>query len=129
MIAQWGDIVFSVNSDKIFSFRNMKYSYAGRWTTHNISGCTPLSEFLGPDLDELSMEVVLDTELGVDPRSAMEAFKTAAKRGTVASFYIGGKKLSDNRWILKSGSEQWDKIWNNGVLTKATAQLTFQEYA
>lgn len=128
-MAQWGTIVFSVTSEKVFSFKGMKRSYSGRWTTHNIIGGCPMAEFQGAGLDEISMEVILDAEMGVRPRAVLDEFRKAARNGLVAHFYIGGKRISSNRFRLVSGTENWDEIWNRGELIRATAQLTFQEYA
>lgn len=128
VMAQWGDIKFAVNSDKVFSFRNMKRTYSGRWTDHNIPGKRPKSEFQGPGLDEISIEVILDAELGVRPRSTMYQFRKATKNGLVAYFYVGGKKVAINKFRITSGTENWNEIWNQGELVRATAQLTFKEY-
>lgn len=128
VMAQWGDIKFSVNSEKVFSFRGMKRSYSGRWATHNIIGKRPMVEFQGPDLDEINIEVILDAELGVKPRSTMYQFRKAAKNGLVAYFYVGGKKVAVNKFRITNGTENWNEIWNKGELVRATAQLTFKEY-
>lgn len=127
-IASWGDITFRVNSDKVFTFRKMKRSYTARWNDHNIIGKRPKSEFLGPDLDEISIEVILDAELGVRPRDMMQQFRSAAKSGRVAYFYVGGSKVASNRFRITQGTENWNEIWNNGELVRATATLTFKEY-
>lgn len=128
VMARWGNIKFAVNSDKVFSFRDMKRSYSSRWAEHTIIGQKPRAEFQGPDLDELSIEVVLDAEMGVNPRSALSTFRKAAKNGLVAYFYVGGKKVAVNKFRLVSGTENWNEIWNKGELIRATAQLTFREY-
>lgn len=128
VVAQWGDIQFAVSSERVFSFRNMKRSYSGRWADHNIHGKRPKSEFQGPGLDEISVEVILDAELGVNPRSKMREFRGAAKNGLVAYFYVGGKKVAVNKFRIVSGTENWNEIWNRGELVRATAQLTFKEY-
>ena len=127
-MAQWGDIVFAVNSNKVFSFNGMKRSYSARWAEHNIIGRRPKVEFQGPNLDEISIEVILDAEMGVKPRATLTKFRTAAKRGLVAYFYVGGKKVAVNKFRIVSGTENWNEIWNRGELVRATAQLTFKEY-
>lgn len=128
VMAQWGSIKFSVNSDKIFSFTNMKRSYSGRWAAHNIIGKRPKMEFQGPDLDEVTIDVILDAEMGVKPRTAMYDFRAAAKQGKVAYFYVGGKRVATNKFYIEKGTENWNEIWNQGELVRATAQLTFKEY-
>ena len=127
-MAQWGDIKFSVSSKKVFSFRGMKRSYSARWAEHNIIGARPRMEYQGAGMDEITIEVVLDAELGVKPRSAMQRFRGAAKAGKAAYFYVGGKRVAVNKFYIESGSESWDMIWNKGELSRATASITFKEY-
>ena len=63
-IGQWGsNIKFSVNSDKQLSFRDMKRTSSARWTSHNIIGKRPKTEFLGPGMDEVTLEVILSAEM------------------------------------------------------------------
>jgi len=127
-MAQWGDITFKVTSEKVFSFDKMKRSYSARWASHDIIGKRPKMEFQGPGMDEISIEVILDAELGVKPRATMKKFRSAAKKGAVAYFYVGGKKVAKNKFYITSGTENWDEIWNKGELVRATATITFGEY-
>ena len=127
-MAQWGDIKFSVNAKKVFTFRGMQRSYSARWESHDIIGASPKLEFLGPAMDELSIEVILDAELGVKPRAMLDKFRSAAKNGKVAYFYVRGKKISSNKFYIASGTESWKEIWNKGELVRATATITFSEY-
>ena len=127
-MAKWGDIIFKVNSDRVFTFKNMKRSYSGRWASHNIIGKRPKMEFQGPGMDEITIEVILDAEMGVKPRATMRMFRAAAKKGKVAYFYVGGKKVAVNKFYIASGTENWDEIWNKGELVRATASITFGEY-
>lgn len=127
-IAKWGDITFRVSSEQVFSFRKMKRSYSARWATHNIPGKRPKMEFQGANMDEMSIEVILDAELGVKPRAAMKKFRAAAKKGKVHYFYVGGKKVVARKMYISAGTENWNEIWNGGELVRATATLTFNEY-
>ena len=127
-MAKWGDITFKVNSDQVFTFRKMKRSYSARWASHNIIGKRPKMEFQGPGMDEITIEVILDAELGVKPRATMKKFRSAAKKGLVAYFYVGGKKVAANKFYIASGEENWNEIWNKGELVRATASITFGEY-
>ena len=127
-MAKWGNITFKVNSGKVFSFKNMKRSYSAKWAAHEIIGKRPKMEFQGPQMDEITLEVILDAELGVKPRATMKKFRSAAKNGSVAYFYVGGKKVAKHKFYIASGTENWAEIWNKGELVRATASITFGEY-
>lgn len=127
-IGKWGKTQFKVNAKKALTFKNMKRSYSARWATHDIAGKRPKLEFQGPDMDEISVEIILDAELGVSPRKTMKTLRAAAKRGEVYYFYIGGKKVAINKFYIASGTENWNEIWSRGELVRATASITFGEY-
>jgi len=129
LIGQWGNsIAFSVNSNKQLTFRDMKRTSSGRWASHNILGKRPKMEFLGPDSDSVTMEVVLDAEMGVRPRATMKLFRVACKQGEVNYLYIGGKKVCKNKMAISNVSESWDEIWSQGELKRAVLSVTFTEY-
>lgn len=127
-IAKWGDAVFKVNANQVLSFSKMRHSYSTRWTSHNIIGQKPKMEFQGSDMDEVSIEIVLDAELGVNPRNILKYFQSEAEKGSVHYFYVGGQKVTDEKLYIASGTENWNKIWSGGELVKASASLTFGEY-
>ena len=128
-IGQWGsNIKFSVNSEKQLSFRDMKRTSSARWTSHNIIGKRPKTEFLGPGMDEVTMDVILSAEMGVRPRSEMKKFRAACKKGEVHYLYINGKKVCKNKMAITAVSESWDEIWSQGELARAVVSVTFSEY-
>ena len=128
VVARWGDIRFSVNSNKALTFSDMKRSYSARWESHDIIGKRPKMEFKGADMDEVTITVMLDARLGIKPRSVMKKFREAAKKGAVHYFYVGGRKVAVHKFYIASGTEHWNEIWNKGELISATADITFKEY-
>ena len=128
MMAQWGPFLFGVSSEQIFTFRNMKRTYSSRWATHEVWGEKPKTESMGPASQEVTLTITLDAEYGINPLEALRLFREAAERGDVDYLYIGGKRISDNAFYIASGTENWNEIWNEGELVRATAELTFGEY-
>lgn len=128
-IGKWGkEIKFFVKSKKQLSFTGMKRSSSGRWAAHNIIGKRPKTEFLGPGMDEITMDVILDADMGVNPRKAMKKFRFACKKGEVHYLYINGKKVCRNPMAISSVVESWDRIWSKGELVRAMVSVTFSEY-
>lgn len=121
-------IVFEVSSDKVLTFRNMTQKVSGRWTTHNIIGNKPKSEFLGAGQRNISLTIFLSVNHGVKPRSTIEKIEKAVENGTPFSFVIGGKKVGSNQWVITDVSEAWDTIIQDGVLVSANLTITLNEY-
>ena len=121
-------VKFSINADKQLSFTNMKRTAAGRWATHNIIGKRPKTEYLGPDMDEVTLDIVFDAEMGVNPRKEMKKLRVACRKGEAYYLWIGGKKVRSAKLYIKSVSESWDRIWNKGELSRCVVSVTFGEY-
>lgn len=129
MVGKWGkDVKFLVKDKKVLSFTNMKRKASARWATHNIIGKRAKTEFLGPGMDEIAMDIILNAELGVKPRKVMKKIRTASEKGETNYLYIGGKKVCVNKMAITDISEAWERIWNRGELVKATVSVTFSEY-
>lgn len=129
-IGNWGrHIKFSVNSEKVLSFKDFKRTVKGRWADHLIINEKPKKEFQGPDASSVTMDVVLSAHLGVSPKDTIEKLEKACEKGKIEYLYIGGKKVGKCKMYLESVSETWDEIWNKGELARATLSLTFTEYS
>ncbi len=128
-VGKWGSKVkFYVDTGKQLSFTGMKRSSSGRWAAHNIIGQRPKPEFLGPSMDEVTMDVVLDASMGINPRKTMKAFRFACKKGEAHYLRINGKKVCKNKMAISSVEEHWERLWNKGELVRATVTVTFSEY-
>lgn len=121
-------IVFEVSSDKVLTFRNMKKTVKGRWTTHAVIGNKPVSEFLGPDQGAISLDIYLTVNHGVKPRSTIDQIEKAIESGTPYPFVVGGKKLGSHQWVITSMSETWGSIISDGQLISANLTLSLAEY-
>ena len=119
---------FSVNSEKILSFKGFKRTVKGRWADHPIINEKPKKEFQGPDASSVTMEVVVSAHLGASPEDVIEKLERACEKGKIDYLYVGGKKVGKGKMYLESISEAWDEVWNKGELARATLSLTFTEY-
>lgn len=129
VIGNLGDLImFEVSSDKIQTFSSLTRSVKGKWTTHDIIGDKPKSEFLGADLSDISFSVTLSVNHGVKPRDTIERIERAVERGEHFSFVLGGRLIGENDWKITAMSETYDVIIVNGKIAKAKVNLTLQEY-
>jgi phage protein U len=98
IIGSWGDFVFEVSGNIAKTFQELSQKSSGRWAEHETINTAPLSEFLGPDLDELGLSIIFTTMLGVDPRKSYEDLRAAVRKGEYYPLILGGIPLSDNLW-------------------------------
>lgn len=121
-------ITFSVSSDKVLTFNSMSRTVKGRWSTHSVIGIKPRSEFLGSDIETISLRIKLMAQHGVKPLKMLNRIHKAINKGTPLEFVLGGKKVGNNRWVITNASESWDCIFAKGELVEASVTLTLQEY-
>lgn len=121
-------IVFEVSDRKALLLQSMSRDSKGRWTTHTTLGRKPKSEFLGPDLQTVSISIYLSSNLGVRPRSVLDAIAAMVESGTAEYLIIGNRPVGKNRFKLVSASETWDKIYSRGELAKAKVSISLEEY-
>ena len=121
-------IIFEVSANKVLTFSKLERTSAGNWESHARIGQKPKSEFTGPALQSISMEITLDAALGVKPRSTIDALVEMAETGDAEALVIGGVPVSKNPWKITTMTDTWDTVLNGGELVKASLSLTLEEY-
>ena len=133
LVGYWGErIVFEVTSERALTFSGMRRSVSGRWADHEIVMEKSRSEFLGPGLSTVSMDVRLSWGMGLDPgeiEAIIGSIEAAAETGAVNYLYVGNKRIGENKMRISSVSESWDVIYSGGVLEQASLSISFTEYA
>lgn len=128
-VGSWGkDIVFSVDDKKVFTPSTFERSGSARWAIHEIISGKPKSEFLGPGIDQIQMDITLDIKLGVKPKKMIDKLKKAKDTGKVNALIIGTAKIGNYKWYIESLSDKWETVYSKGQLAKAKVSLTFKEY-
>lgn len=129
MIGNLGKIItFEVSDEKVLTFSGLSRTGKGRWATHNIIGKRPKSEFLGPDLQDITFKIHVTAMHGVRPRKTLKAIRKAALNGTVMDFVVGGQRVGSNKWVITSVSEAWGCVYAKGDLISADVSLSLREY-
>jgi len=129
VIGSWGDLVFEVSGEIAKTFQEFTEKSSGRWAEHETLNTAPLSEFLGPGLDELEMTIIFTTMLGVNPRDSYEDLRAAVRRGECNPLILGGIPLSDNSWRIDEISGA-SKVFGprDGSVMWMEVSLTAKEY-
>lgn len=128
MIGALGTIPFEVSEKVIRTFSDFSRTTAGRWTSHEILGRKPKTQFLGPGLDRITFSIRLDVRFGVRPEEEINKLMELARVGKAVPFVIGGKGYGTGLWTIQSVEQTWGHVDNKGKVLIATANLTLEEY-
>jgi len=128
MLGFFGPLVFEVSDKKILTFKNFNRKTAGRWAKHNVIAQLPVNEFLGSDLDTISLDIKLSAAHGIDPYAEMEKWYVYARLGKVAPLVIGKKRQASGKWVIKDISQAWNIVWKNGFVYSLDMTVSLEEY-
>lgn len=127
MIGYFHDLIFETSDKKVITFQDMKREANAIYEDHACIGQKPQSEFLRPDLDTVSFQIILHTKLGIDPKTEADKWLDYCRRGVVGTLCIG-VPIGVEKWTIRSVSQQWNRILNNGKLIYCTVDVTLKEY-
>jgi phage protein U len=121
------DIAFEVTGGRVRTWQEAGRSGEARWVEHEVYAGMPVSEFLGPGVDQIRMSVRFDIERGVVPRDEIRKLREKRDTGAVMQFTIGGNLVGD--FTLRGIDEEWRRWSPKGVLMVAQVALTMRQYA
>jgi len=129
LIGSWGPVVFEVSGVGAFTYSEMTQVSAGRWARHDVTHSAPLSEFLGPDQDEIQLKMLITKMLGVNPTETYQLFRQLVRSGQNFPLILRGAPLSDNFWYADniSGSSTIFAPGTGDILWTELS-CTFKEY-
>lgn len=127
-VGTYGPICFTVNDRKVLTFNSMNREISGGWSRMERIGKKPITFFSGPELQTITLTVVLDAGLGVPPRNMLKKIEEMVEKGTAEYLIIGREQVGNGKWVITKSSEVWERIIVKGELYRATVNLTLQEY-
>lgn len=128
-VGSMGDIPFVVSYGKIRTFSDYGRSGSGRWAKHDLIGRKPVMEFLGPDVEKISMKIQLRTDHGINPESELGRLRKMRDTGAVFPFILGGAPVSDNYWLLEDIGENVSYWRAGGKILSVSVDITLTEYS
>lgn len=128
-IGSWGkDIVFTISSRKVLTFDDLKRTLSSRWANHTPIYGKPKREFQGPDLEQVTLTVSLNAQLGIKVEKQLKRIETAVRTGKAEYLVIGGKRVGTGKYTITNLSESWERVLRKGRLLQVDLSITFTEY-
>lgn len=127
-IGSLGDIVFTVSSMKVLTFKEYKRNTKARTASHDIIGQKPVTEFLGPAGEEISFTMDFLAGLGVDPATQAAKLRNMCETGEAVYFMLGNECVGTNKWLVTSVGESADVIDDSGHIINSRVDVALQEY-
>lgn len=125
-IGSWGDLPFEVRADKVQTWTNAKRESEARWAKLDVFNAKPVREFLGPDIEKLTISVILDSTRGVDVDAVLTYLRDARDNGEVHALFFGDDVIF--KCSVTAVSEDQRRFNQKGQLIFCVVDVTFEEY-
>lgn len=124
-----GDVEFSVSSELVETFENMKWQGSARITTHERHLNGSLAEFTGSDAEKVSFDFVISEFLGTtDVQLKLDQLRMWMVNGKVLPLVIGTKSYGRYRWLIQSFDASKNIYDGRGKLLSTHVSITLIEY-
>ncbi len=127
-IGSLGDIVFTVTTDEVRTFRDYKRSTKARFTTHEIIGKKPLIEFIAPDGEEITFAMQFHVGLGVSPAEETAKLRELCEKGEPMYLIFGNEAVGAHMWVIESVGESAERVDHGGRILVTQVEITLKEY-
>lgn len=127
VIGAFGSVVFEVSSLKVETLRDLKRQSKGRYATHEIIGRKSIVEFLGVEPDEITFQMQLNADLGVDIRAEQRKLLDMLRNGEKHYLVVGGRALGQGQWYLTALDSKVEFTDGQGWTTFMTLDATLRE--
>lgn len=122
-----GELPFICSMDKVHTFSELSRGLSVRWAKHNLIGRKPVLEFIGGDLNSVSLKMRFDVSLGIAPKDGLARLKRMMEDKLYKTLIIGGENLG--RYVIDSISEERRYHAGDGLCLVAEATVNLTEWA
>lgn len=93
-------IIFEVSQDKILTINNFVRNNSVRFAKNNVLLKKPVSQYIGPELDQLRFKIILKAQFGVNPQAEFNKLIHLQRDGTTVSVITGKTAHGMYRWRI-----------------------------
>ena len=128
-IGAFGNVLFEVNTFRVLTYKDFRRSTKTKLATHNIIGKTPILEYLGQDVEEISFKIQLHSGLGVNPWEEYVKLLDICRSGEANYLIIATHAFGNYKWLLESVDLDVTHWGAAGSIISCECDLKLKEYA
>lgn len=127
VVGIFGKLPFVCSESVMLTFSKLSRERKARWAKHDVIGKKPTLEWIGEDLNSVSLSIRLDTNLGVPPIVGFKLIEKMQASKEPHILLIGGEMLG--RYVIDSVSETRKFHTGLGICQVAEVTLNLTEYS
>ena len=118
-----------IGSPKVLTFKNFERKTQARLATHDLIVQQSMIEFLGVDVEKITLDIQLLMALGVDVAAETEKIRDYLKEGYADFLIVGSEIVGSCQWIISDLREKKVVVDGYGRTTVAELAVEFSSYA
>lgn len=126
-VGAFGPYAFFVSADAIHTFSKGGRTRGARFAQQEVIGGKDRLEATTPELDEVTLEVVLDQALGVPPEALAIALNQIKELQESWPLFVG--PVYKGHFVIRGISESWERFGRIGAIERMTLSISFLEDA
>jgi len=127
-LGSFGDVIFETSDDRILTFSNFLRTAAARYADHEVIGVKPVTENIGPGLDNITFTIELRRSLGVDPDEVLNKLMKYNREGHAYPLVIGSKILGVDKWRIGNLGMATNVFGRHASYDSVSVELSIIEY-
>ena len=127
-IGAFGDLVFEVSAMKVLTFDGFKREAKAKFAEHSIIGRPAVLEYVGRELEEISLTIKLVSALGVNPAEEALKLREICESGQPNFLIIGNTVYGENEFVITEVSESVIRWTGAGEVMTNQLEVKFKEY-
>ena len=128
VIGAFGDVVFEVSNFNFLTFEDFERTTDANFAVHKVINNTPVLEFTGRDVEEISFTITLHSALGINPAQETEKLRTMVKNGEADFLIISDHAFGENPWVISSLKEKVAYWSPDGKIISSVLDIDLKEY-
>ena len=121
-------IMFEVSDAKVLTLHNFVRKNSVRFSKNDVLLKKPVSQYVGPDLDQISFKIILRAQFGVNPKTEMDKLIYLQRDGETVSIVLGKTPFGVYRWRIVDLSMPFNIIDNKGICMAMDLDISLEEY-
>jgi len=121
-------ILFEVSSEVLLTIDNFVRRNRVRFAKHDVLLRKPVSQYIGPELDDITFQIVLKAQFGVNPQEEFNKLIHLQRRGATLSMLLGKTAFGTFRWRIVNLTNPWEIINDKGQCMSSTIDISLEEY-
>jgi phage protein U len=130
LVGTFGALVFETSGMRVHTFSDLAVSTENRFAEHAVHLETPVLEYVGPGLAEVSFSMNFSKQWGSDPTISLLILRAYLKFGFISPLLVGMRPvaLGFNMFVCTRVSEDHKFFDAAGALFGAAVDVSLREY-